>query len=87
MKKILIINPYLSGISGNMMLGALVDLGADEKKLDRVAKAVSARLDCRVKWKKKRKEERDVSTLWIDSSIEGEFKRYGIDDVKAFPVF
>jgi pyridinium-3,5-bisthiocarboxylic acid mononucleotide nickel chelatase len=84
MKKILIINPYLSGISGNMMLGALVDLGADEKKLDGVAKAVSARLDCRVGWKKKRKGKKDdVSTLWIDSSIEGEFKRYGIDDVKA----
>ncbi len=81
MKRILIINPYLSGISGNMVLGALLDIGADEKRLERVAEAVSARMDCRVEWRMERRA--DIRALWIDTSIEGRFRRYDTRDVEA----
>lgn len=48
------IDPSISGISGDMMLAALLDLGADEKKLLGAADAVSKELNCKIKVKIKK---------------------------------
>ena len=41
-KRIMVIDSSLSGVSGDMLLGALVDLGASKKDLDKVAKIIKA---------------------------------------------
>ena len=38
----IIIDPQTSGISGNMIIGALVDLGADSNKLKEIMESVSS---------------------------------------------
>lgn len=66
---IVYIDPSVSGISGNMMLAALVDLGASKKKLDEVADVVSKKSTCSVEVKIKKVKKNDISALWLDSKV------------------
>lgn len=60
------IDPSISGISGDMMLAALLHLGADEKKLLSVANAVSGELNCKIKVKVKKIKKNGISAKKVE---------------------
>ncbi|MFQ6105930.1 MAG: nickel insertion protein, partial [Candidatus Hydrothermarchaeaceae archaeon] len=65
------IDPSVSGISGNMMLGALVDLGADYRKLADLARVISEKSGCKIEVKKKTVKKNGVFALFIDTAVKG----------------
>lgn len=70
MASILYVDPSISGVSGNMLLGALVDLGARREVLEELAKVVSQQLDCSVKVKDERVRRYGFGALWLDWEID-----------------
>ncbi len=48
------IDPLQSGISGNMLLGALIDAGGNEKKFLQIVKRIEKEAGCKIKVKKER---------------------------------
>ncbi len=65
------IDPSISGISGDMVLAALLDLGADEKKLLGVADAISGELNCKIKVKIKKIEKNGISAKKVEIKESG----------------
>ena len=46
------VDPLQSGISGNMLLGALIDAGGSEKKFLQIIKKIEREAKCKIKVKK-----------------------------------
>ncbi|MEE8167386.1 MAG: nickel pincer cofactor biosynthesis protein LarC [Candidatus Hydrothermarchaeales archaeon] len=68
--KIAHIDPSLSGISGNMVLGALLDLRSDVGELKRVAAAISKDVGCKIRIEKGIKKG-TLPALWVDAKVSG----------------
>ncbi|MDI6654304.1 MAG: LarC family nickel insertion protein, partial [Candidatus Hydrothermarchaeota archaeon] len=65
------IDPSVSGISGDMALGALLDLGADKKKLLSAADAISRELNCKIKIKIKKIKKNGISATKVEIKEDG----------------
>lgn len=81
--KLLYIDASLAGISGNMLLGALLDLGASEKKLQRVANAISKKLGCRITIAKKRIEKYHMQAVLVDAKVARNNSQNLISDLRS----
>ncbi len=77
--KIAYIDASFSGVSGDMMLAALLDLAGDERgqALKKIASAISKELRCRMALRVKRRRNA-ISALAIDSRISGG-KRFDLE--------
>lgn len=67
------IDPLQSGISGNMLLGALIDAGGSEKKFLAIVKRIEKEADCKIKVKKEQVKEKGISALFVDSETDGRY--------------
>ena len=67
----LVLNPS-SGISGNMLLAALLDLGADEGKLGGVIEETARVCGCDISFKKEVVKRSGLRALWCDTEIQGD---------------
>jgi uncharacterized protein (TIGR00299 family) protein len=67
--KVLYIDPA-SGISGNMLLGALLDMGADMAYLEKVAGVVSEVTGHKVEVASEKVKKHGFPALWVDTHIE-----------------
>lgn len=65
------IDPLQSGISGNMLLGALIDAGGDEKKFLEIVAQMEKEMDCKIEVKKERVEKKGISALFVDIRTDG----------------
>ena len=65
------IDPSISGISGDMALGALLDLGGDKKKLLSAADAISKELNCKIKIKIKKIKKNGISATKVEIKEDG----------------
>ncbi|MEE8402400.1 MAG: nickel pincer cofactor biosynthesis protein LarC [Candidatus Hydrothermarchaeaceae archaeon] len=65
------IDPLQSGISGNMLLGALVDAGGNEKKFREIVAQIERETDCKIAVEKKRVEKCGISALFVDIKTDG----------------
>lgn len=72
--RIFYIDPSISGISGNMILASLIDIGGDEERFMEIVKGIADELRCNISIKKERVERRGVPALWVDVETEGECK-------------
>ena len=68
------IDPLQSGISGNMLLGALIDAGGSEKKFLAVVKRIEKEARCKINVKKEKVKQKGIKALFVDIETEG---RYG----------
>jgi uncharacterized protein (TIGR00299 family) protein len=74
MKVAFYIDPLQSGISGNMLLGALIDAGGSEKKFLAVVKRIEKEAKCKITIKKEKTKQKGISALFVDVETDG---RYG----------
>ena len=65
------IDPLQSGVSGNMLLGALIDAGGSEKKFRDIVKKIEKEADCKIKVKKEKVKNRGISSLFVDIETDG----------------
>ena len=65
------IDPLQSGISGNMLLGALIDAGGDEKRFLKIVAQIEKEMDCKIEVKKERVEKKGISALFVDIRTDG----------------
>ncbi|MFQ6012384.1 MAG: nickel pincer cofactor biosynthesis protein LarC [Thermoplasmata archaeon] len=72
MAGVLLLDPSLAGISGNMLLGCLLDLGANREPLDELARAVSRESGKRVALETKRVRRAGFDVRWADWSLPSE---------------
>ncbi len=70
MARALYVDPSIAGISGNMLLGALVDLGARLDPLEELAKVVSRQHECWVKVRREKVHRYGFGALWLDWEID-----------------
>ena len=68
------IDPLQSGISGNMLLGALIDAGGSEKKFLQIVKRIEKEANCKIKVKKERVREKGISALFVDIETDGRYE-------------
>lgn len=68
------IDPLQSGISGNMLLGALIDAGGSEKKFLQIVKRIEKEAECKIKVKKERVKKRGISALFVDIETDGRYE-------------
>jgi uncharacterized protein (TIGR00299 family) protein len=68
------IDPLQSGISGNMLLGALIDAGGSEKKFRSVVKKIEREANCKIKIKKEKIKKGGLSSLFVDIETEGRYE-------------
>lgn len=68
------IDPLQSGISGNMLLGALIDAGGSEKKFTKIVKRIEKEAGCKIKVKKERVKEKGISALFVDIETDGRYE-------------
>jgi uncharacterized protein (DUF111 family) len=68
------IDPLQSGISGNMLLGALIDAGGDEKKFTEIVKRIEKEAKCKIKVKRKRIKKKEIRALFVDIESEGRYE-------------
>ncbi|NOZ76752.1 MAG: nickel pincer cofactor biosynthesis protein LarC [Euryarchaeota archaeon] len=69
--KTLVLNPS-SGISGNMLLGALLDLGADAERTGRIVEETSRVFGCEVVLETQAVEKAGLRALWVDTRVQGD---------------
>ncbi len=70
MARTLLVDPSVAGISGNMLLGALVDLGAGTKSLEELARLVSKEFDCSVALKRERVRRYGFGAEYVEWTID-----------------
>lgn len=70
MARTLLVDPSIAGISGNMLLGALVDLGAGTKPLEELAHLVSRELGCSVGLKRERVRRYGFGAEYVEWTID-----------------
>jgi uncharacterized protein (TIGR00299 family) protein len=68
------IDPLQSGASGNMLLGALLDAGGDEKKFKEIVKRIEKEADCKITVKKEKTRQKGISALFVDIETEGRYE-------------
>jgi hypothetical protein len=76
--------PSFSGISGNMLLGALVDIGGSAQRLQEVIEAIGRWTGETVRLETKRVVKRGVSSLWVEPVVEGE-RRFRFSGLESLP--
>lgn len=84
MGRIIYIDPSLAGASGDMFLGALLDLGADGRKLKAVAEGVSRVSGTKVRLKTRKVKRCGLAALWVDVEVEGQGGT-GIESIADIP--
>lgn len=65
------IDPLQSGISGNMLLGALIDAGGDEQIFLKISKEIEKEIGCKIDIKKERIEKKGTMALFVDIATDG----------------
>jgi hypothetical protein len=70
--RILVLNPS-SGVSGNMLLAALLELGADFRRLEAVVEKTAEVWGCEVALEKKGVERAGFRALWVDTRVQGDY--------------
>lgn len=68
------IDPLQSGISGNMLLGALIDAGGSEKKFLKVVSKIEKEADCKIAVKKEKTRQKGISALFVDIETGGRYQ-------------
>lgn len=68
------IDPLQSGISGNMLLGALLDAGGSEKKFLQIVKRVEKEANCKIDVKKEKTKQKGISALFVDIETGGRYQ-------------
>jgi uncharacterized protein (TIGR00299 family) protein len=66
---VLLLDPSLAGISGNMLLGCLLDLGASQEPLNELAKIIAERSGQAVSLEAKRVHRAGLDVQWVDWSL------------------
>jgi hypothetical protein len=70
MPRVLYVDPSIAGVSGNMLLGALVDLGASPKGLEALARIATSKFGCEVEVSRERVRRYGFGALWVDWNIQ-----------------
>lgn len=65
------IDPLQSGVSGNMLLGALIDAGGNEKKFLKTVAKIEKEVGCKIEVKKESIEKKGISALFVDIESGG----------------
>ncbi|MEE9564842.1 MAG: nickel pincer cofactor biosynthesis protein LarC [Candidatus Hydrothermarchaeaceae archaeon] len=68
------IDPLQSGVSGNMLLGALIDAGGGEKKFLKIVALIEKEAGCKIEVKKKRVKKKGISALFVDIETDGRYE-------------
>lgn len=68
------IDPLQSGISGNMLLGALIDAGGDKKKFLEIVKRIEKGAECKIEVKKEKARKKGISALFVDIETDGRYE-------------
>jgi hypothetical protein len=68
------IDPLQSGVSGNMLLGALIGAGGDEKKFIKLVKRIEKEAGCKIAVKKERVKKTGISALFVVIETDGMYE-------------
>lgn len=68
------IDPLQSGVGGNMLLGALIDAGGNEKKFLQIVKRIEKEADCKIAVKKEKRKKKGLSALFVDIETERRYE-------------